>query len=603
MLLVRKRWLIPTVFLCVILYYVYLRSPSDQPEPFYGDVYWKKKLERYPISSYAKLPTETTTIPRIQYDFAAHPETAEERSRRIERRDKIKEAFVHAWSGYKKHAYGKDEVMPLSGQWLNSFGGWGATLVDSLDTLWLMDLKDDFEEGVEAIQKIDFSTNTEKDLNVFETTIRYLGGFMAAHDLSDGRYPALMDKASELADMLYAAFDTPNHIPICRWDWRKQAMGAQLLPADFSLMAEIGSLSLEFTRLSQLTGNMKYYDAIDRIKGYMNDAQDGSTLIEGLWPTIVDARNLRWDYNHFTFGGMVDSAYEYLTKQFLLLGGADRSYRSMYEKALDAATRFLFFRPMIPTNKPVLFSGTISLDANGQVDLDPQGQHLTCFAAGMVGIGSRIFSRPQDLPIAQQLLDGCIWAYNATPSGLMPETFHVVPCAKGVDAAATADCEWNDDTYYAAIAKQHGAATSTGYEITSPVELGKRLAKSKNLIPGFTAHGDSRYILRPEAIESAFILYRITGDKRYLDDAWRMWEAIDKATRTDIANAAVVDVRLQTPEKSDRQESFWMAETLKYFYAIFSEPDVLDLDVWVLNTEAHPFRRPKAASRGHRVRH
>jgi mannosyl-oligosaccharide alpha-1,2-mannosidase len=44
----------------------------------------------------------------------------------------------------------------------------------------------------------------------------------------------------------------------------------------------------------------------------------------------------------------------------------------------------------------------------------------------------------------------------------------------------------------------------------------------------------------------------------------------------------------------DKMESFWLAETLKYFYLIFSPSDMVDLDEWVFNTEAHPFRRPKA---------
>jgi len=40
-------------------------------------------------------------------------------------------------------------------------------------------------------------------------------------------------------------------------------------------------------------------------------------------------------------------------------------------------------------------------------------------------------------------------------------------------------------------------------------------------------------------------------------------------------------------------ESFWLGETLKYFYLIFAEPDLVSLDEWVFNTEAHPFKRLK----------
>ena len=86
----------------------------------------------------------------------------------------------------------------------------------------------------------------------------------------------------------------------------------------------------------------------------------------------------------------------------------------------------------------------------------------------------------------------------------------------------------------------------------------------------------------PEAIESVYYLYRITGDRLYLDKAWDMFSAIRKITYTDIANAAVKDVTLETPEQTDRMESFWLAETLKYFFLIFSDPSVVSLDEFVL---------------------
>ncbi len=87
---------------------------------------------------------------------------------------------------------------------------------------------------------------------------------------------------------------------------------------------------------------------------------------------------------------------------------------------------------------------------------------------------------------------------------------------------------------------------------------------------------------RPEAIESVFILYRITGDRAYQDIAWQMFESIENATKTEIANAAIDDVTQALPIKADRMESFWLAETLKYFYLVFSEPDLISLDHYVL---------------------
>jgi mannosyl-oligosaccharide alpha-1,2-mannosidase len=75
-------------------------------------------------------------------------------------------------------------------------------------------------------------------------------------------------------------------------------------------------------------------------------------------------------------------------------------------------------------------------------------------------------------------------------------------------------------------------------------------------------------------------MYRITGDKKYQDAAWRMFRNIEKITRTKYAHAAISDVR--EPVQLDYMESFWLSETLKYFYLIFSEPDFISLDEYVL---------------------
>jgi len=77
------------------------------------------------------------------------------------------------------------------------------------------------------------------------------------------------------------------------------------------------------------------------------------------------------------------------------------------------------------------------------------------------------------------------------------------------------------------------------------------------------------------------------------DQAWDMFQAIEKHTKVKYGSAALDDVTSTNPPKSDTMESFWTAETLKYFYLIFSSQDLISLDEYVFNTEAHPFKRPK----------
>jgi mannosyl-oligosaccharide alpha-1,2-mannosidase len=88
------------------------------------------------------------------------------------------------------------------------------------------------------------------------------------------------------------------------------------------------------------------------------------------------------------------------------------------------------------------------------------------------------------------------------------------------------------------------------------------------------------------------MLYRLTADPNLPDRAWKMFNSIVSITKTSIAHAALDDCTSNPPLVQDRMESFWLAETLKYFYLIFSEPNLISLDDYVLNTEAHPLKRP-----------
>ncbi|KKA22569.1 Mannosyl-oligosaccharide 1,2-alpha-mannosidase [Rasamsonia emersonii CBS 393.64] len=597
---VRKSLVIPTCVLTILIYLFLNNPPSisdrrniptqttvsiEKPPPNDNRVHWQRPPEKHPVTSFIPLPTgKPAKIPRIQYDFPR--ERSSDRKRRQERQAAVKEAFIHAWGGYKEHAWLKDEVAPISGGYVNTFAGWAATLVDALDTLLIMGLKDEFEKAVAALDQIDFTTTDDKDINVFETTIRYLGGLLAAHDLSDGKYPVLLKKAVEVAELLYGAFDTPNRMQMSRWEWKKSAQGLPIRPARNTLLAELGSLSLEFTRLTQLTGDPKYFDAIQRITDNLERAQP-KTQIPGLWPMVVDAENLIFDDNRFTVGAMADSTYEYLPKEHLLLGGRTNQYQRMYEAAIEPIKKYLFYRPLTKNGEDILISGNVHAFGSGTPSLEPQAQHLTCFVGGMVGIAAKIFERPEELPIARKLVDGCIWAYDSMPTGVMPEVFYTAVCED------KDNCTWDEKKWLAdvrASAVHRGRVDSDKDED----EYARELVKQAGLQPGMTEINDARYMLRPEAIESVFIMYRITGDKALQDAAWRMFQSIEKLARTNIAHAGIEDVRTLNTEKFDKMESFWLAETLKYFYLIFSEPSLISLDEYVFNTEAHPLKRPTA---------
>lgn len=533
--------------------------------------------QHYPVEIFTTLPaTGKTKLYKVQFDSDADEAPLYHELMRKRRQAAVKTTFERSWKAYKDHAWKQDELLPISGGSKTTFGGWGATLVDSLDTLWIIGLRDEFEEAVQAVTEINFAPGDGK-LNMFETTIRYLGGLLAAYDLTDCKDSRLLEKAMELGDMIYMSFDTPNRMPITRWSAKMAAAGENQSAAEQGIIAELASFSLEFTRLSQLTGDMRYYDAVTRVTAVLAEQQNG-TKIPGLWPVGINVQkpDLTQD-NLFSLGTMADSAYEYLGKTYQLLQSTSAvasQYAVMYTMAMDSVITNLLFRPKTPDNADILVSAAGRVNDQGIVVLDHTAQHLVCFAGGMLALGSKVLGNASHLDYGRKLTEACIWSYIHAPNGIMPEMFRMTPCP------THEPCEFDSQT------------------------------AEKQQFPGFERVVDARYMLRPEAIESVFYMYRITGERRYQDVAWSMFEAIEKRTRTGLANAVIRDVTLKVEQKEagelrrgvgvrseeteleleDSMESFWMAETLKYFYLIFSEPELLSLDEWVFNTEAHPFR-------------
>lgn len=540
-------------------------------------IHWTRLPEHFPVASKSliKLPSgDPKPIPKIQFKFEA--EDAATKADRLVKLDIIRDVFKKSWSGYREHAWLHDELRPMSGSYRDPFANWGATLVDALDTLWIMGMKDEFEEAARAVDEIDFTTTSRADIPLFETTIRYLGGLVAAYDISGKKYKNLLDKAVQLAEVLISAFDTPNRMPETYYYWRPQFASQSHRASTRVVLAEIGSLSMEFTRLAQLTGEHKYYDAIARITDHLEDFQN-NTRLPGMWPTYLDAsgcgrvyadmpsqeplrapeglpldnivanveatkptptqklstdgkkfvplnlpdpivlsnveltegkdptvprtngkstvrswkgdslekRQLDIDLNappkvaldadissstesaipiapecvpqgfvsssdygreEFTLGGMSDSTYEYLPKEYLLLGGQVEKYRTMYEQSMDVVKEHLIFRPMLPSDDDILFCGKLhvpsTVDDRKIGDLESENAHLTCFAGGMFGMGAKLFDRPEDLEIAKKLTEGCVWSYDMTASGIMPESFEVAPCE------SLRECTWNETAYW-----------------------------------------------------------------------------------------------------------------------------------------------------------
>jgi mannosidase alpha-like ER degradation enhancer 2 len=94
------------------------------------------------------------------------------------------------------------------------------------------------------------------------------------------------------------------------------------------------------------------------------------------------------------------------------------------------------------------------------------------------------------------------------------------------------------------------------------------------------------YQLRPENIESAYYLYYFTRDPKYREMGLTYFNSIVQYCRTPSAFAALSSIETKT--QRDDMESFFFAETMKYLYLLLADPDHIDLQKTVFNTEAHP---------------
>ncbi|KAK4196742.1 family 47 putative glycoside hydrolase [Triangularia verruculosa] len=539
---------------------------------------WGKVVPRYPPrQTLTQPPTVPAGSVRAQIQHRFKKESANDRKKRDRRRRAVRDLAIQSWSAYRKYAWKKDALLPLSATGKDQFSGWAATLVDSLDTLWIIGLREEFDEAVAAVAEIDFANSSTPLINIFETNIRYLGGLLAAYDLS--KREVLLQKATELGDLIYAGFDTPTRMPVDNINLLVIKSGEGQLIEPQVVSASPGTLSLELTRLSQLTGDPKYYSAIARLNNLFHVNQN-RTLLPGLFPMYISLWGPKPDVTSgtaFTLGGGADSMYEYFPKLSQLLNGAEPSLLSLTHNFLTSASANLFFRPMIPdpASHDILISGTANILPNldtkkTSIHLNPETEHLTCFIGGTYALTGRLVSSPEYLETGARLTRGCVYMYKSFPTGLMPERLTMLPCPSNHPSLLAASCQWNQ-TLWDETEKQPG------------------------LPKGFVSSTDRRYILRPEAIESVFYMWRITGEKEWQEAAWDMFLAVANATfaKETGGGASVKDVTIDPSmeeiQRDDEMESFWIAETLKYFYLVFSPPDLISLDKYVLNTEAHPF--------------
>lgn len=226
--------------------------------------------EKYPVLNEASLPLDISDGPQFTIQSELFEDGGSEDTEMLSR---IRELFVSSWS--------QQELIEGISEYQ-----WPLSLIDSLDSLYIMGQREKFESAVKAIASIDFTLPpaSVEIVDVSDVASRVLGGLLSAYELSMNT--ALLAKATDVANFLLRAFDTPNRIPLLQYFWRSKLDNK--FPYQNSDVGQLTSMTLEFIRLSQLTHDNRYFDAAQRVYHAVSLSLDEFDL-EHLFPAQLDA--------------------------------------------------------------------------------------------------------------------------------------------------------------------------------------------------------------------------------------------------------------------------------------------------------------------------
>src|SRR5712691_2247139 len=240
----------------------------------------------------------------------------------------VRAEFLHAWNGYKKYAWGHDDLKPLS----KTYHDWYAqsllmTPVDALDTMILMGLKDEARHTREYIDK---NLSFDKDIEVqnFEITIRLLGGLLSSYQLTGDE--KLLKLAEDLGNRLLPVFNSPTGLP-----YRYVNLKTGKVRGNVTNPAEAGTLLIEFGTLSKLTHKPVYFD---KAKHALVEIYNRRSPI-GLVGTWINVETGQWTDTDSHISGAIDSYYEYLLKCAILFH--DQDCRRMWNESIKAINKYL----------------------------------------------------------------------------------------------------------------------------------------------------------------------------------------------------------------------------------------------------------------------
>ncbi|XP_057697400.1 ER degradation-enhancing alpha-mannosidase-like protein 3 isoform X2 [Corythoichthys intestinalis] len=255
-------------------------------------------------------------------------------------RTQVVEMFDHAYQNYMDHAYPADELMPLTcrgrvrglepsrGDVDDALGKFSLTLIDTLDTLVVLNKTVEFEAAVRKVLS-DVRLDNDIVVSVFETNIRVLGGLLGGHSMAvmlkeEGQYmrwyqDELLHMAKDLGLRLLPAFNTSSGLPYPRVNLKYGVRGPETRTGTETdtCTACAGTIILEFAALSRFTGDPVFEAHARRALDFLWEKRQRNSNLVG---TTINIHSGEWVRRDSGVGAGIDSYYEYLLKAYVLLG-------------------------------------------------------------------------------------------------------------------------------------------------------------------------------------------------------------------------------------------------------------------------------------------
>ncbi|XP_061895272.1 ER degradation-enhancing alpha-mannosidase-like protein 3 isoform X1 [Entelurus aequoreus] len=252
----------------------------------------------------------------------------------------VVEMFDHAYQNYMDHAYPADELMPLTcrgrvrglepsrGDVDDALGKFSLTLIDTLDTLVLLNKTTEFEAAVRRVLT-DVRLDNDIVVSVFETNIRVLGGLLGGHSMAvmlkeEGQHmqwyrDELLHMAKDLGLRLLPAFNTSSGLPYPRVNLKYGVRGPETRTGTETdtCTACAGTIILEFAALSRFSGDPVFEMHARRALDFLWEKRQRNSNLVG---TTINIHSGEWVRRDSGVGAGIDSYYEYLLKAYVLLG-------------------------------------------------------------------------------------------------------------------------------------------------------------------------------------------------------------------------------------------------------------------------------------------